>query len=359
MNEVAMKIASVRSALVEHDLAAIRFRGVDWFSWITAGGSSSVLLSSETGVADVLITSDKAYVLTDLIERDRLCAEEITPLFEVWAGPWQKPEKREVLVEEITEGKKVASDRPQESELPLPMEVLQAKRVLLEDEQTRYRHLGQDAAMAMREVLSRAAPDWSERRLAGEGARALWSRGIEPALILAAGEERVEKYRHPLPSHEKLGRKAMLVFCGRRYGLYANLTRFVLFDAPNSRDEILSATVMEIEAAALNASKPGARLSRVYQELKKCYEAKGWGDEINRHHQGGTTGYLAREIIASAQTKQMLAVGTPVAWNPSLPGAKIEDTYLCEEKGLALITEDPLWPSVKILGRSRPLWLHR
>jgi hypothetical protein len=46
-----------------------------------------------------------------------------------------------------------------------------------------------------------------------------------------------------------------------------------------------------------------------------------------------------------------------LAWNPSLAGAKVEDTFLLTEEGLLNLTEDPSWPTVAVGGRRRPdLW---
>ncbi|GBE91281.1 M24 family metallopeptidase [Nostoc cycadae] len=91
------------------------------------------------------------------------------------------------------------------------------------------RQVGQKASAAMTEVLKAARPTWTEYQLAGAGAEALWARGLHPALTLVAGDRRLPLYRHATPTGEKLGRQAMLVFCARGYGLYANLTRFVCF----------------------------------------------------------------------------------------------------------------------------------
>ena len=43
-----------------------------------------------------------------------------------------------------------------------------------------------------------------------------------------------------------------------------------------------------------------------------------------------------------------------VAWNPSLPGAKAEDTFLITRDGLENLTSDPNWPTVEVEGRRRP-----
>jgi hypothetical protein len=43
-----------------------------------------------------------------------------------------------------------------------------------------------------------------------------------------------------------------------------------------------------------------------------------------------------------------------LAWNPSLPGSKIEDTILRTAEGLEVLTVDPAWPTVEVDGRARP-----
>jgi hypothetical protein len=43
-----------------------------------------------------------------------------------------------------------------------------------------------------------------------------------------------------------------------------------------------------------------------------------------------------------------------LAWNPSLPGHKIEDTILVGDDGVENLTIDPRWPTVTVGGRARP-----
>src|SRR5690349_2220701 len=75
-----------------------RLRGVDWFAWATCGGSNVVILTTETGVAEVFVTADGAWILTDEIEAARLAAEEVPSGFEIWAGPWNDPSARQAFV---------------------------------------------------------------------------------------------------------------------------------------------------------------------------------------------------------------------------------------------------------------------
>jgi hypothetical protein len=351
--EVADKLAAMRQWLADTGAGALRLRGIDWFAWATAGGSSAVLHTAEVGVAEVLVTAAEAFILTDEIEADRLRHEEVPGGFGWHAAPWAEPEWRDQFVLGAAGGAPVLSDRPAGAEAQLPPAARVRRMVLCHTELERYRALGAAAAAAMTETMHAARPAWSEFELAGAGAQALWRRGIHPALLLAAGERRLPQYRHPTPSPDPLGKRAMLVFCARRHGLYANLTRFVTFaKAPVEQSEL-----MLVEAAALAACAPGNPLSSVYHALELAYRHAGVPEAIREHHQGGVTGYLAREVLATPHSSLELEPGMALALNPSIKGLKLEDTFLLGQHGLENLTFDPAWPSMNVQGRMRPLWL--
>ena len=327
----------------------------------TAGGSHTVLLTAETGVAELLITAETAWVLTDEIEAQRLQDEELPTNFQMHIYPWADVAQREAFVKEITGDGKVMSDRPiYPKETPIIASLQSRKQTMMPSELERYRRVGRLASEAMTEVLSAAKPTWTEYQLAGAGAQALWARGLHPALTLVAGERRLPLYRHATATAEEIGRQAMLVFCARGWGLYANLTRFVSFDFLGENHSELHRQVREIEAAGLNSCRPGVSLNAVYDTLKSAYEEEGYPQAIRQHHQGGTTGYLAREVVANPTTSDMLAENMAVAWNPSLSGAKIEDTFVIHSDGtLENLTYDPNWPSAEVAGRLRPVPMER
>lgn len=171
--ELEMKLGTIRAALAATGLAAVRLRGVDWFAWATGGGSSAVLLAAESGVGEVFVTAEGAWVLTDTIEQERLRAEEAPAGLEVWYAPWNEPAARAAFVAERVGEGRIASDWPWAGEEPLPPELVAAKRRLTPEEIERYRGLGADAATAMTDALARARPEWTEWQLAGAGAEAL------------------------------------------------------------------------------------------------------------------------------------------------------------------------------------------
>src|SRR3954462_9528685 len=105
-------------------------------------------------------------------------------------------------------------------------------------------------------------------------------RGIHPTLTLAGGQIRVESFRHPIPTHARLGRKAMLVFCARRHGLYANLSRFVFFETPTIQEQKLKTTLAQIESQAFALTRSKSKLNDIYNGIALSYTQLGFSNEI-------------------------------------------------------------------------------
>jgi Xaa-Pro aminopeptidase len=370
VEEVLIKLEIIRNILQETHSSGVRLRGTDWFAWITAGGSNTVLMAAETGVAEVLVTADDTWVLTDEIEAQRLQDEQLIdeaePLYRLYVHPWAEVSQRQAFVDRVTHNGKILSDRPinlpSESikEFPLPQALIRHRQIMLPSEIERYRQVGRLASEAMTQVLNQAQPHWTEYELAGAGAKAMWERGLHPVLTLAAGDRRLPLYRHPLPTREAIGKQAMLVFCARGQGLIISLTRFVSFGRLSEQDQKLHDSIAEIEAAALDRSQIKTPLNEIYAVLEKAYSQHGYPNAIREHHQGGTAGYGAREIVATPDTGDRLAAGMVLAWNPSIPGAKIEDTFLLHsDHHLENLSFDPQFPHAEVAGRLRAMPLER
>ena len=357
VEEHQQKLQRLRAAMAAQ--TALRLRGIDWFAWLLAGAANGVLLAAEKGVAEIFVTPTELFVLTDEIEAQRLLDEELPESVQVKSFPWAYPQAREDWIARHQGERRTASDHPQSQELPLSPELVALKWELTDAELQRYRQVGADASQAMTEVMTAAQPEWSEQALAGAGAEALLARGLQPALILTAGERRLPVYRHPLPSSEPLGRMAMLVFCARGKGLYANLTRFISTGPLPEAYATAHHRVRQIEAQALAQCRPGTSLAALYNTLKQAYQQYDYADAINQHHQGGLTGYQAREIIARPDTRVVLKPGHVLALNPSVPGAKIEDTFLLASDGLHDLTFDARWPHTRVENYLRPEVLQR
>lgn len=299
-------------------------------AWLSGGGVATV----EVGVAVAwLELGDNLRLHTSRIEAARLSEEEFKGVL-LSVHPWY-------------------ALPPHEEPNDLDHDLTPLRLILSPAEQNRFRALGADCAWALETAMHQAQPDWSERALAGAVSELLEVRGIQPVVLLVGGEERVLRFRHPLPKSKPLGRLTMGIVCGERGGLVASLTRIKHWSHPEAPG--LYPQVLQVEAAALAASRPGVRLSEVLEVISHAYREVGEGGAIEDHHQGGLAGYRTREVLAVPTSSEELAWGMAVAWNPSLPGVKVEDTFLLAEPGLENLTAGHTgWPVILVEGRARP-----
>jgi antitoxin VapB len=137
----------------------------------------------------------------------------------------------------------------------------------------------------------------------------------------------------------------MLVLCFRHQGLVSALTRMVYFgEAPEALRQLAEAAA-RVDAQAIAGTRPGRTLGELYEILRRAYAREGAPDAIEQHHQGGTIAYLGRETLARPGALERIEEGQAFAWNPSIRGAKSEDTMLLTAHGPEIITAMADWPT--------------
>jgi len=231
-------------------------------------------------------------------------------------------------------------------------ELRAARAALLPVELDRYRALGRDAAVAVTGVLRGVRSDTTEHAAAAELVRAVVGIGAEPVVVLVGGASR-RAVRHPLPTDAPLGPRAMVAVGAKRHGLVVSLTRWVRFTA--SPDDALDAALFEVEADAFAATSPGRTLDAVLADIAAAYPRHGLpADAWEGHHQGGPTGYLGRDPKVTPASTDVVVAGQAFAWNPSVPGGKVEDTVVVGDR-VEVLTADPDWPTTTVRGLPRPL----
>lgn len=317
-------------------------------SWYLDGARTHVSLAGDPVLA-VLVDTDADTVVTTVSERARLEAEELPAGSRIHELGWDEPVTR------------AWAGRPGIlAESDLAGELRAARAQLLPAELGRFRALGRDAALVLTEVLANASPGIREQKVATAVGAGLLHLGIDPLVLLVAGRSRLG-HRHPLPTDATIGDRAMVVACGRRNGLIVNLTRWVRFGAADPAEADATARILEVEAAYFAATRPGAELSDVLARGSAAYGAHGFdAEESRRHHQGGPAGYNGRDPRAVPGLPDVVQGGQAFAWNPSAPGAKVEDTVVIGGRsgdgpgGIEVLTVDPRWPVTVLHGLARP-----
>jgi antitoxin VapB len=216
------------------------------------------------------------------------------------------------------------------------------------------RTLGAESCEALEDGMRRLTAGMSGRDLAAEVAFRLESRGILPFVVLVGGDHRRASFRHPTVSDDPLERDALAVIVAVRGGLNVAATRTASVGAPDAALAERHAIAAEAEARAIEATRPGVTYGEALQAQLDTYEAHGYHDEWRNHTQGGPIGYGAREFgvaplaAPDGYTQRLVEVGHAVAWNPTVQGAKSEDTFLVGENGSELISNSASWPSITV-----------
>jgi Xaa-Pro aminopeptidase len=339
--ESAAKIERLRELIRDRGYAAAALSSRRNFAWLTAGGDNHVPQASDNGFATLLVTPTDAVVVAAVNEAPRIRDEEVSGLpLDVVAVPWEQPGAVADAIRARADGR-VADDGDLEADL-WPM-----RATLTPTEQERYRWLGSRTARAMTATLAATRSGETEMIVGERLAMALAADGILAPVLLVASDERILRYRHPIPKPKPIDTSVMLVTCAEHGGLMVAVTRFAWLGArPDTETMRRFEAVNRIHVAFRNATRPGRTLSQVLADGVAAYQAEGFGDEWRLHHQGGPIGYQGREAVATPTNDARVRDGMAFAWNPSIPGMKAEDTFIVRPDGSQeIVTWDPYWPS--------------
>ena len=347
MSELNHKLNATSALLAEHKLDTLLLQRVSSFAWVTGGAASYINTAATEGTASVLVTPARRFILTTNIEAPRLENEGklVEQGWEIRSSPWYSAADE---IAKLTAGLRLGADMPYPGAVDLSAQVSWLRVNLTPEEGERFREVGQLCAQAMQEAIQAVRPGMSEYQIAGLLAYAAESRGVQAVVNLIATDERIFKYRHPLPTAKRLQKYAMLVLCGRRYGLVCSITRLVHFGILPEELRRKAEAAARIDAVFLSATRPGRRLGEVFAEAQAAYAETGFADEWQLHHQGGPAAYEPREAIATPDSDGMIAVGQAYAWNPSITGTKSEDTILVGENTNEVISTVQDWPVYSI-----------
>lgn len=348
--EVATKLQRLRALMAQRGLDAVYLTTIASTAWLTAGAAMYVNESVDTAACSLLITTDAALVMTDPIEEPRLRTEELLDElgFTFIVEPWHA---RGLEARRHMRGLQVGIESSGSRDgraFDLSGALVTLRSTLLPSEQERLREGATRAAEAMWEAVRGVAPGMTEHAAAALLAAASRARGGTATVTLIGSDERIGSYRHPLPTAKVIEREVMLVLCFRYQGLVSALTRTVRFAEATAAQRQLSEAVARIDATIIAETQAGRTLGELYEKLQEGYVSEGAPEAIEQHHQGGTIAYLARESLARPGELARVEVGQAFAWNPSLPGAKSEDTVLLTESGPEIITVMTDWPTLRI-----------
>ncbi|WP_280586671.1 M24 family metallopeptidase [Halorubrum sp. Boch-26] len=359
MVDLAARTDRLDAYLDERGVEAVWFAKPNGFAWLT-GGDNVIDADADVGVAAAGYDGGLR-VITDNIEAERLVDEELPEAVAVESFPWHTDSLAGAVAER--------SPAPAAADFDVPgferVDGSRLRQPLTDDDVERYRELGREAAAAVETVCRNLEPEDPEYEVAAGIDISLASRDVDTPVVLVGGAERAQRYRHYAPSDASLGDYALVSVTAERAGLYASLTRTVAFDAPDWLEERHRAAA-RVEATALAATEAAAagRLADaagsdaadatpdtagdVFAAIREAYEAVGFADEWRQHHQGGAAGFAGREWFATPGSDDPVRQPMGYAWNPTVQGAKSEDTHLVAPDFTETLTKTGQWPTHEV-----------
>ncbi|RQG89957.1 M24 family metallopeptidase [Natrarchaeobius halalkaliphilus] len=342
----------LESYLETRDLDSVWFARPNSFAWLT-GGTNVVDRETDAGVAAVGYDGADLTVLTDNIEADRIVDEELPDLetseFSLERFPWHASSLAEAIEAHVKNDGRASADVAVpgfETVDPTPL-----RQPLTEQDRERYRRLAQETAAAVESVCRELRTTDTELEVASAIRVALSAREIEAPVVLVGGSERVQRYRHYTPKRTELGEYALVSVTTQRWGLHASCSRTVAFDPPEWLEERHEAAT-RVETAALAATRSvaadGGTAGDVFTAIQEAYDDVGYGGEWRHHHQGGAAGFSGREWIATPDHEASVELPMAYAWNPTVQGAKSEDTVLITDDDYEILTRTDNWPMTTV-----------
>ena len=346
-DEIREKERRVREFMRSKGLKALLLKRQANFSWMTGGGLNLVGITTELGVASLLIAESSKFVVCSNIEAPRMSSEEKLEEqgYAVASFPWHEDVETALIQKLAGEGKIGCDVSFPEAEV-LPDDIARLRYSLTPEEVERYRWLGERVSMGLEKTMMETRRGEKESDVVGRLCAELWKDRIDPITLMSAADDRVANFRHPIPTERKVEKYLMVSVNARKWGLIVSLTRFLHFGKlpENLRQKYLANVY--IDCTFMAATRAGVLAREVLTQGIEAYRAKGYPDEWKLHHQGGSIGYTGRDYRTNFQTPDVIQENQGFTWNPSITGTKSEDTILATRNGPEPITRPVLYPSM-------------
>ena len=345
-DEIKIKKQQLIEFMAKHNLTGLLLSRHENVAWVTAGQvDMRVAIPAATGSAAVFVRNDgSGFYITTKNEAPRMHDEEFSGLpFEPVILPWWEGDFAKAVHGLAVKGNLGADTHEANCEV---FDIAELRSQLQPTEIERYRALGAMTASVVEDVVQHLEPGVTEHEISAMTASQLIQKAILPSVLLMAVDDRIRKYKHALPRDGRLERYGMVNLCARKWGLVVSITRFVHFGPmPQELADGFKAAAV-VNAALLHATRAKATAQQLFAVAKDAYVAAGFPGAGEFHHQGGAAGYGEREWVATPKGTEVVLNRQAFAWNPSVQGAKVEDTILLQDGEIEILTETTGLPVV-------------
>jgi Xaa-Pro aminopeptidase len=248
-------------------------------------------------------------------------------------------------VKELVGEGPVGSDVPFPNATVLAEDIARLRYSFTPEEIDRYRWLGEKVSLALEKTVMKTKKGEKESAVVGRLCNELWKDRIDPITLMAAADDRIFKFRHPIPTERKIEKYLMVSVNARKWGLIVSLTRFIYFGRLPRELKKKYEVYVSIDCTFMVHTRP--QLCEGVLQKASMPTAKEVSRKSNPSS-GGSIGYTGRDYRVSFKTPDLVQVNQAFTWNPSIAGTKSEDTILATPEGPEMITKPMNYPTLSM-----------
>jgi antitoxin VapB len=345
LSDVEKKQERVRAFLERQELDALVIGRQDNFAWITAGGDSRVITTSEMGFAYLVITPDRKWLVSHSMDGQRFIEEQVPDQgYELVTSYWHQASPEQKVLN-LTRGMRVGADFALQGARQYDSQMVDLHYPLTDLDLERCRWIGRTAGKILTKVAHDLEPGVTEQEVAAQLLYEYALEGLTIDVLIIGFDERISRYRHPMPTGNVLQRYALLHPAARRWGLHANVTRLVHWGEPPTNIQRAMDGVATIGGHVATMLAPGVAFADILTEQIRLYRKLGFSGEWMYHFQGGITGYTLADPTRCTDPEARVVERQAYDYFITITGAKFEEFTLLTEDGIEFASLELDWPT--------------
>lgn len=349
--EVDAKQRQIERLLTESHCEAILLFDPANLAWLT-GASICQGIADAAEWPAIFLTGEQRWLLAGSTDTQRIFDTHLDALgFQLKEWPWHWG--REQLLADIVQNRKMACDKVLANSTPLGPTFRRIRLSLTTPERERVNALGGILAHALEATCRHVQVGQTEQEVAGELAHRLLKHGANPISLHVAADGR--GLRHPRPG---ITSRQVQKFCtvsatAQRHGLHVTAARTVAFQT-DEKHEAQFAAASQIVAGLASATKPGARLTDIFESGRQAAERNNVEPEWFRSQTGHVTGWLPVERPVAPSMKYNFDANWAAVWQAGVNAAFVAETFLIAENA-QWVTRADSWPIRRIKAGSNSI----
>jgi Xaa-Pro dipeptidase len=212
----------------------------------------------------------------------------------------------------------------------------------------RYQAIAEESARILTGLAEWVEPGMTERHVYAEMWKRYLENGFAGMFMFVGADERIQKYRHPVPSDKTIERVVIFAPTGIKHGLATLSTRMVYFGEPPQDIRKRHHAVATLQAAMLTETRPGARMNALLNRIFELYSDLGYAEETYNHFHGGPTNYRGSYPEPMQDADAIVEANSSFSYYLTLTGAKSEDLILVTEDETRIASLDSRWPMLDV-----------